>query len=134
MLRSNLQDAVVFYPTSTALLFCLKLLLPQCRTINSGLFYVEGCMYDFMLSVALLKCFVTTLFSSDNSHSFTSFTIESPKITVTGSFFWRCFRLSGRFLLVFLVRCFYFDCRQNVMFHMTTLWHVNLFCYFECPH
>ena len=78
-----------------------------------------GCMYDFMSSVvALLNCFVTTLlFSSDYSHPFTSFTIESPKIIVTGSFFLVMFpinrSISGSFsgqmfliLIVFRVNCF----------------------------
>ena len=37
---------------------------------------------------APLKCLTTTLFlSSDNFQPFTSFTIESPNITVTGSLF-----------------------------------------------
>ena len=84
-----------FCAMSTALVFCSKVLAPQCRTINSGSFDIAGSMYDFVSSP--LKCFVTTiLFSSDNYHSFTSFTIEFPKITITGSF-------------------------QNVMFHLMTL-------------
>ena len=87
-----------FCAMSTALVFCHKMLVPQCRTINSGWFDIVGGMYDFMsLVVSPLKSFVTTtLFSSDNSHLFTSFTIDFPKITVTGSF-------------------------QNVMFHLMTL-------------
>ena len=87
-----------FCAISTALVFCHKVLVPQCRTINSGWFDIAGCMYDFMSSVVSpLKCFVTTiLLSPDNSHPFISFTIEFPKIMVTGSF-------------------------QNVMFHLMTL-------------
>ena len=53
LLLSDLQDAVnskIFCPTLTALVFCLKSLVPQCKTINSGLFDIVGCVYDFMSS------------------------------------------------------------------------------------
>ena len=135
LLLYDLQDTANC-PISTALVFYLKSFAPQCRTIHSGSFDIVGCMYDFMSSVvAPLNCFVTILlFSSDNSHPFTSFTIESPKIIVTGNFFWRCFQLTGQFLVVLWPNVIHFDCRQNVLFHVMTLWRVNLHWYFECPH
>ena len=48
-----------------------------------------GYMYDFMSSVvAPLNSLVTALlFSCNNSRTFTSLIIESPKISATGSFF-----------------------------------------------
>ena len=53
------------------LVFCLKSLVPQCKTIHSGSFDIVGCMYDFMSSVlAPLNCLLATfLFSSDISHA-----------------------------------------------------------------
>ena len=139
LLLSNLQDITnskIFYSVSTTPVFYLKSLVPQCRTINSGSFDIVGCMYEFMSSVvAPLKCFVTTiLFSSDNSHSFSSFTIGSPKIT-TGSFFWHYFWLRGWFLLVFPVGCFWFSlsskcnvsrddsvaCKSSLLFWLSSL-------------
>lgn len=112
LLLTDLQDVVsskISCPISTAPVSCLKSLVPQCRTINSGLFDILGCMYDFMSSVAApLNCAVVTLlFSSDKSHPITSFIIESHKVTVTGSsIFWHNFRLTVRFLVVFPVGCF----------------------------
>ena len=74
LLLSNLQDAInskIFYPISTALVFCLKPLVPQRRTIHCGSFDIVGCMYDFMSSVvATLNCFITTSLFSSNSHPF----------------------------------------------------------------
>ena len=115
----------------------LKSLVLQCRTLKSGVFDIVGCMYDFMLPVvAPLKCFVTNLlFLSDNSHPLTSITIESPKIMVPVSFFWCCFQLSGWFLLVSPVGCFWFwlssecnvlhddsvTCKSSLLFWLSSL-------------
>ena len=95
-----LQDtgtSIIFFSISAALMPFLRLFVPQCNKIYSGLFDIVGYMYNFMsLVVASLKCFVTTLlFLSDNSNSVTSLTTDAPKITVTGSFFLRSFFLSG---------------------------------------
>ena len=103
-----LQDtgtSIIFFPISAALMPYLRLFVPQCNKIYSGLFDIVGYMYNFMsLVVASLKCFVTTLlFLSDNSNSVTSLTTDAPKITVTGSFFLRSFFLSGLCLLLFSV-------------------------------
>ena len=90
--------------------------LPQCTTINSGSFDIAGCMYDFMSSlVALLNCFVTTLlFAFDNSQPCISFTIESPKITVTGSFFFGAVSNQQVNLCQFFRSdVFDFNCHQN---------------------
>ena len=105
--------------------------LPQCRTINSGSFDIAGCMYDFMSSlVALLNCFVTTLlFAFDNSQPCISFTIESPEITVTGSFFLAQFPINRLICLSFSDQMFLI-----LIATIMTLWRVNLHCYFDCPH
>ena len=79
LLLSNLQDAVnskIFYPISTALVFCLKLLVPQRSTRHCEPFDIVGCMNDFMSSVvAILNCFITISLFSSNFHPFMILTL-----------------------------------------------------------
>ena len=139
MLLSDLQDTAnsnIFFPISTALVFCLKSLVPQCWTIHSGLFDIVGCMYDFMSSVvAALNCFVTNLlFSSGNSHLLPLSLLSPLKLPLLGVFLvlFSINRLisvsfSGwMFLILIFVRMYCFT--------WWLLWCVNLHCYFDCPH
>ena len=137
-----LQDtgtSIIFFPISAALMPFLRLFVPQCNKIYSGLFDIVGYMYNFMsLVVASLKCFVTTLlFLSDNSNSVTSLTTDAPKITVTGSFScvlsfclaYVCYFSRLRFLCFGCCsRCYY------MVFSQIPLIHAVLDCHFDCPH